>query len=408
MRRFPVLRAASRAAFGALLAWCAFLAAASPAAADVPLRTADPTPSPVPSASAEPQLATFGVTAASGGQADGRSYISMAAAPGSVIYDSIAVVNQSNTPLDLEVYSADAINDAAGSVGLPDRTVTPTDAGSWITVGSSKVTVPGQSSAGRGAVLVPIAVAIPAEAEPGDHLAGVVVSLTSQGSAANGDHSATVNLEQRVGLRVYVTVYGQIAPGLTVTDVHADYHQGPLLGLVGPGSATVRYTLTNVGNTRVAVRAVSIASGLFGLVEAQVTGDQVDELLPRASVTQTVQIARMWPTVLDRVTVDAAVTTPIAGSDPSLRAPSAAVWMWAVPWAWIAVVLVLVGLLLLYRRARRRRTGARRTGAGSGDGGAPAAAGPTSVTAPDVAGPSTGEARPTGASPVEHVPHPVP
>ena len=315
MARRLSVRAARVTALGALTVGLALVLAPAAAVAAV---TASGVPSQSPTSIATeevtPELATFGLTSASGGAIDNRSFLALTAPPGSVIYDSVAVVNQSNAPIDLALYSADAQNAADGAIGLPDRTVTPSDAGAWITVGASTVTVPPQSSSGIGYTVVPITITVPADAEPGDHVAGVVTSLTAAGNAAGGDQSATINLEQRVGLRVYITVDGPIRAGLAITDVHAVYHQADAFGLAGAGSATVTYRLTNSGNTRLTVQPTIVASGLFGQVETGARGDLIDELLPKASVMQTVEFTRLWPVFLDRVSVSAMVSAPVSGT----------------------------------------------------------------------------------------------
>jgi len=361
--RRPSFRAARLAALATLTVSCALALATAGAAVAAP---GAPSPSPSsspssPASEATPALATFGLTSASGGRPDNRSFLAIAAPPGSVIYDSVAVVNQSDTPLDLALYSADAQNSPDGTIGLPDRTVKPAGAGAWITVGASTVTVPPQSTQGIGYTVVPITVTIPADAEPGDHVAGVVTSLTSQGTAAGKDQSATINLEQRVGLRVYVTVSGPATPGLVITNVKAAYHPAKVLGLAGAGSASITYTLTNTGNTRLSVLPTSAASGPFGLGKVSATGKQIDELLPKASVTQTVELSAVWPLVADTVRITAAATTPVAGNAPGLTAPTANAVMWAVPWAYLALlVLIVAGRWWL--RHRRQRSAAGRHG----------------------------------------------
>jgi hypothetical protein len=278
----------------------------------------------------------------------------MTAPPGSVIYDSVAVVNQSNAPLDLALYSADAQNASDGTIGLPDRTVKPTAAGSWITVGASTVTVPPQSTKGIGYTVVPITIAIPADAEPGDHVAGVVTSLTARGTAKGGDQSATVNLEQRVGLRIYVTVAGPVKSGLVITNVKATYHQADLLGLAGAGSATVTYTLSNTGNVRLGVHPSVRGSGQFGLLARSAAGSSIDDLLPGSSVEQTVTMPNVWPLVLESVRVSATAVAATNRDDPGIGTVTRTGHTWAVPWAWLAIVLIVVGVWLLLRRRRRR------------------------------------------------------
>lgn len=358
--RRPPFRTARVAAVAMLTAGWAFALAMGPASAatDPSAAAGDNESQSGTTEDAAPDLVTFGLSSATDGRLDGRPYLEMTATPGSTIYEQVAVLNQSDKLLSLDLYAADAINTANGSVGLPSRDVTPTDAGSWITLGAPRVGVPPQSSSGIGFTIVPITITVPADAEPGDHLAGVLTSLTARGSASGDGRTAQLDLEQRVGLRVYVTVDGPLHPGLTVTDVHATYHRADYLGLAPPGSATVTYTLTNTGNTRLNVLATSTASGVFGPGEATAVGPQVAELLPKSSVTQTVEMAGVWPTILQKVTVSASATAPLAGTDPNIGTPSASVWMWAVPWPFL-VLLVLVALAwrLLRQRAKTAKRG---------------------------------------------------
>lgn len=352
---------AAQAALTAALAVIVALAGTSAAGAATPR----PAPSPSGTASsgtasaqtaASPALATFGLAAASGDLPDVRGWIDVKAAPGSVVFDRVAVVNQSDGPLNLDVYSADAENAADGSLGLPDRSVRAKDAGSWIAVGAARVSVPPQSSAGVGRTIVPLTITIPPDAEPGEHVAGVVASLTATGSASNGQQTTDVDLEQRVGLRLYVTVTGPTHAGLRISALRATYHPAAGLGLAGPGSTTVTYTLTNTGNVRLAVEPTVSSSGVLGLGRARAAGQRVDELLPKASLTQTVELTSTWPLVLDHVQVRAAVTLPGEARDAGIGVPSAGTWMWAVPWAYlVAIALIVLAWWWLRRRSGRAR-----------------------------------------------------
>lgn len=298
-------------------------------------------------------LVTFGLKAASAGTPDPRGYLSMSAAPGAVIYDTIAVVNQSDEPLELDVYSADAVNAADGAIGLPDRSQAPTGPGTWVTVNADHVTVPPQSDEGFGYVLVPVTITIPVDAEPGDHLAGVVASLLSEGTTSGGDQSATVNLEQRVGMRLYINVAGDLVPALAITDLHATYHQASFLGLAIPGTATVTYTVHNIGNTRLNIRTAIGVSGLFGLVRSQAQAPDLEEVLPGSSIEQQVELP-VWPLVREQVSVVASGAAPVAASEADLPVVAVDTWMWAVPWAYLVLmVLLLISALVLWWQRRR-------------------------------------------------------
>ncbi len=304
-------------------------------------------------------LVSFGIAPAGAERPDGRPYLSFSAAPGSTIYDHVAVLNQADQPLSLEVYSGDVIQADAGLSVLP-RDDTDVDAGSWITVdGPADLEVPAQTpDTGVGYVIVPFTVTIPADAEPGDHLGGIVASLVTTGTG--GENSPTIRLDQRVAARVYIRVDGELAPGLVIRDLAADWHAG---GLLSTGSVEVTYTLENTGNVRMAVEPTARVAGPFGLLARSTAGDRVDDLLPGASVEQHVTVDDVWPLGRERVTVSAHALASSVGEDPGLGTIAVSTHLWALPWAALAVILLLVAFIVL-RLVRRRRRAGRGRGAG--------------------------------------------
>lgn len=81
--------------------------------------------SPAAAADDPPALASFGISGAADGAPDQRSSLNVTAAPGSVLHDFVAILNQTDAQIDLEVYATDALNTADGAVGLPDRATAP-------------------------------------------------------------------------------------------------------------------------------------------------------------------------------------------------------------------------------------------------------------------------------------------
>ena len=297
-------------------------------------------------------LVTFGISPASAGRPDSRSFVALTAPPGSVVQDDIAVLNQSDVPLDLDVYATDAINDPNGSISLPDRADAPRLAGSWLTLGAPSAHVPAQSSTdGIGFVDVPVTITIPVDAEPGDHVAAVVAALTVQGDGAAD--SPAIKLEQRTGARIYITVDGPTKAGVTVSDVHAVYQQADVAGLAGLGSMRVSYTLTNSGNLRIGVAPTVQASGPFGALARSADGVTIDELLPGASVEQVVTVPGVAPLLLDSVSVSATALAVPGRDAPGIAPAHASTFTWAVPWAFLALLALLVGGGLLLRHRRR-------------------------------------------------------
>lgn len=292
---------------------------------------------------------TFGVTTASGGATDDRGYISVDAPPGSTLYDAVGVENLSDAPLDVVLYTADVVNAADGALDAGTRDAPKELAGAWLALDRDSASLPAQSSKGPGLEIVPVTITIPRDAEPGDHLASVISSVTATGRA--GENTPEVDLEHRVGVRVYVRVQGDIRPGLTITDVHADFRAG---GAFGAGTMDVTYTLTNSGNVRFGVNPSVRASGIFGLLPRTGDGKAIEELLPHSTVTQTVTLENVYPLLLENVVVSATAVAARGADDPALGTVRASSWTWL--WSWtVLVILVVVALGITIWQVQRRR-----------------------------------------------------
>jgi hypothetical protein len=296
------------------------------------------------------ELVTFGIAPASGGRPDERSYVTVTAPPGSVLYDDVAIVNQSDVPLTLDVYAADAVNDAEGGLQLVPRAQARSESATWIELGQTTVDVAAQArTTGPGYTVVPVTITIPADAEPGDNLAAIVVSMTAEGRP--GENTPAIDLEQRAGARIYVTVAGDIRPGLTIAGVKARYVAG---GAFGSGTLEVSYTLVNSGNVRFGVEPSVRATGPFGLGARDADGRKIDELLPGSQVEQSVTLTGVWPMLFQNVTVSATPVATVGRDDPGLGTVSASVWTWA--WSWIALIVVAVVAAAVALYVRRRRS----------------------------------------------------
>ncbi|WP_426594252.1 hypothetical protein ACPPVS_01760 [Cellulomonas sp. McL0617] len=354
--------------------------AAAPGAAVGSLPAADP------GGGSDGTRLTFGITTASGGAPDARGFIAVDAPPGSTLFDGVGVVNISDAPLDVDLYTADVTNAADGGLDVGRRDDPKSLAGAWVTLHDSSVHVPAQGSKGPGVVLVPVTINVPKDAEPGDHLAAVLSSVTTTGAA--GANTPAVDLEQRVGVRVYVRVQGDIRAGLTITQVHSRFRAGSTFGA---GTLQVTYTLTNSGNVRLGANPGVRASGIFGLQPRSAKGEAIDELLPHSSVTQTVTLDHVVPLLLENVVVSADAVAARGADDPAIGTVRASTWSWA--WSWLVVaLLVLVAAVVttVVVRRRRNRPGVwgppespwddSRPGSPPGGGGAPTVAEPERVS----------------------------
>ena len=182
---------------------------------------------------------TFGAQPATKGALDNRPNYRYAVTPGGTLRDQVGVRNLSAAPITVQVYATDAVNVDNGGFGLLPRSQRPRDVGSWVAVGGNgSVTVKPQSF-----VVLPLSLKVPPNAQPGDHTGGIVVAVTTRSRNAKGTNT---ELDQRVGVRLFVRVSGPLRPALSVKRVSADYWG--VLNPFGRGSTEVTYHVTNTGN----------------------------------------------------------------------------------------------------------------------------------------------------------------
>lgn len=191
--------------------------------------------------------------------------------PGTALDDAFLVRNDGSGVLDLAVYAADAFTTREGNIDLLAAGTTSLDAGTWVTLDTDRVSL----QAGESAV-IPFTVTVPADAQPGDHTAGIVASLLSQ------DPDAQVQVDRRLGSRMYIRVGGDLVPAVEAGGLTVRY-----TGSWNPlaiGTVDVGYTLANTGNTRVTALSALDTAGPFGAASTR-TGDvQLPEVLPGSEI----------------------------------------------------------------------------------------------------------------------------
>lgn len=253
-----------------LAAFLACIPLASAAAAAEPLPTIVAADGPV-TWSVEPTPTTEG----------GRRAFSYEVDPGTQVQDSFLITNGGETEAEFIIYATDAFNDIeTGNFSLLEAEDEPTDLGSWITPASDKLTIgPGLQAT------VPFNLLIPSDATPGDHSAGIVASVLTE----TQQDGSTVVLEQRVGVRMYLTVSGEPVASVEVQGLTSSFT--PSLNPFAPGELTVSYEVRNTGNKRVDVNQALRASGIFGIPVGEVTPEPIIDLLPRQIVRVNVRIS---------------------------------------------------------------------------------------------------------------------
>jgi hypothetical protein len=248
--------------------------------------------------------------------------------------------------LVLGVYASDAFNTPEGGIDLLAADGEPTGVGRWTIPEEPSITVPA-----GGSVTVPFSVAVPEDAEPGDHVGGIVTSLTVSEPDARGNR---IDVERRLGSRIYVRVGGGVEPALTFTQLEVDHHASP--NPFAPGSLTVRYSVENTGNVRLRATRLVRVSPTVGSTRTAEAAD-MPELLPGNSYEFTQDVPNVWPGLATDVEVELA---PYASNGEQLDPPASAaiarteVALWPIPQALALALLVL--LLVVAAVLRRRRT----------------------------------------------------
>jgi hypothetical protein len=271
-----------------------------------------------------------------------RPTVTLDAAPGSTVNDSVTLWNYGNTQLTFAVYPTDAYNNADGAYDVLPATEAPKDVGTWISLPFANVTVPGGKK-----VEIPFTLTVPAGATPGDHSGAILISSTVDGTGPDGK---TVQLDRRTGTRVYIRVAGALEPHLTVAKARSTYH-----GSLDPrkGSLSVTWTVRNVGNLRLGATQQLKVQNILGRTVDTADAKEILELLPGNEVTFTQSFDDVSATVRVKAGIEVTPTSASAAAG-DIVTTSRSAGTWAMPWL-LLLLAVVVTLVLRGRRWIRSR-----------------------------------------------------
>jgi len=290
---------------------------------------------------------TFGAQPATKGAPDKRPNYRYAVTPGATLRDEVAVRNLSTSAVTLRVYATDALNINNGGFGLLPRAQRPKDIGTWVTINGraadGSVTV-----APRSVKILKLSMKVPVKAQPGDHTGGIIAAVTTVSKNKTGT-AANVELDQRVGVRLFVRVSGPLHPSLSVKPLDANYQN--IFNPFGRGATNVTYRITNTGNVNMGGRQSLSIKGLVGPTQVLAVPD-ADMLMPGGYVDVKTSLKQTWPLVHESATVTVKPLVLPGDLGAGKATYSAVTSFWAVPWALLALlVLIVVGLW--FRRMRR-------------------------------------------------------
>lgn len=272
------------------------------------------------------------------------------ATPGEVLRDTLVVENLGSVDLVLGVDANDAVNTPEGGIDLLASDEEPVGLGSWVRPASSSLTVPAGAS-----VEVPFTIEVPEDAAPGDHAGGIVTSLRviEDGPAGN-----RVEVERRLGTRIYVRVDGELRPELTFTELRATYDG--TANPFAPGTMRLTFRVENTGNVRLRATRTATVSPSWGPSASAEAADMA-ELLPGNSLELTQTVPGVWPGGSTRSQVELVPYEPSGVTATTVRPAIARTSSSLTPWPQLVAALVLSVLVAAWCLARRRTRARLRT-----------------------------------------------
>jgi hypothetical protein len=305
------------------------------------------------------QVVTWSVSPASATAPDYRSVFSYTSIkPGSTIYDHVAVFNRSKQSVAFLIYATDATGTTQGNVlELLPPNKKPHDIGSWVTLagGVSQLSIVIPADKG---IIEAFKLAVPRHATPGDHTGGMMVAVSFPRKTSKG---SVVVENQRIGIPIELRVTGPLRAGLRVESVSTGFHSP--LSPFSPGSATVSYSVLNVGNVRLTGSQSVSVTGPFG-ISSKVRLNNLPTVLPGDSIRFTTKARGLYP--LGPMTAHVSLTPSIPPGAPLMALPAGSVTgtasLFAVPWTLILLAILLIGAAYAGWRGRgwqRRRLRAR-------------------------------------------------
>lgn len=270
--------------------------------------------------------------------------------PGATISDHVAVLNRSSQSVAFTVYATDATGTTSSDVlTLLPSNERPTEVGAWTSfphIGSQlSVIVPADKG-----VIEPFTITVPRDAAPGDHVGAMITSVTVRRTTRSG---TSFNETQRIAVPILLRVIGPLHASLRVESVSVSYAGS--FNPLNDGLATVTYAVQNIGNVLLAGSQNVSVSGPFGSVTAKLKSMPV--VLPGDSVRITTTVGYLYG--MGPVTAHVRVGPAAAPHEPPLATPLAEVTAsastFAVPWAILLILVVVVGGIVGWTRWLRYR-----------------------------------------------------
>lgn len=132
--------------------------------------------------------------------------------PGETTEDGVQVINNTDTTKTIQVYAVDSVKSSGGAFACAQAADPLVDAGSWVKLASSSVTL-----ASGQKIIVDFKIVAPDNASPGEHNACIVLQEKTDASVQAG-----IGLNFRTAIRVAVLVPGDIIKKIVPSSISAE------------------------------------------------------------------------------------------------------------------------------------------------------------------------------------------
>lgn len=272
--------------------------------------------------------------------------------PGSTVIDHVEIVNRSKQAAAFSIYGTDATGTSAqNALLLLPQGKKPTDIGSWVGFqgGASEL---GTIIPGGKAIVLLFTIKIPLLATPGDHTGALIAAVGIPKKSANG---LAVVENYRIAVPIEMRVPGALRAGIQIQSISGGFSVP--LNPAGSGTATISYTVANVGNVKQTGAQAVTVTGPFG-EKATVRPTKLPTILPGDSIRVTVPVSGLYPAgpMSAHVTVTPAWPPRTIALSTALQPVNGSASLFAMPWALLGLILLLIAIgfgvwwLLRWRR----------------------------------------------------------
>jgi hypothetical protein len=303
-----------------------------------------------------------------------RAYFVYEAAPGTIIQDSVLVVNPSSESIHLSLYPADAVTAANGGISIGTTLgEMPTATGSWLQLTESEVTLePAQEGDKATAHSLAFTLTIPDNIPPGEYAASIVAQPADALETSEQTAPVGVRFIPRTATTVLITIPGPepLQANLEITTLRAETNndqQVIVAELSNTGNAGIpktegTLTIRETNGTEIHQRAVNLAYFLAGdslsqrlNINPPLVDGEYDVILSLNYQDKTVEQSLRLP-ILQPTPVPTVVPEPLTpDGDEELPIPQWMIIAGAVG-GLLLLLLLLVIIRLQWKLSRQPRT----------------------------------------------------